>query len=125
MTTHNVEATTGPDLSDRIDTVGWGLLFVTIGAVSLIPAMPDGSWLIAAGLVMLGASAARALLRLQVRGVTIVVGIVALAAGIFIVAGLTTAVGPLVLIVLGLTLIIGALSRAQRWLDSTTLAHTD
>jgi hypothetical protein len=86
--------------------------------------MPDGSWLIAAGLVMLGVSAARALLRLQVRGVTIVVGIVALAAGIFIVAGLTSAVGPLVLIVLGLTLIIGALSRAQRWLDSTTPAHT-
>jgi thiol:disulfide interchange protein len=124
MTTHTFQDTTGADLGDRVDTVGWGLLFVAIGGVSLLPAMPDGSWLVAAGLVMLGASVARAWLSLPVRGVTVVVGVVALSAGIFIANGLTTEVGPLVLIVLGLTLIVGALYRAQRWTDGTPLAHT-
>lgn len=124
MTTHHLDGTSGTDLSDRIDTLGWGLLFVAIGAVSLMPAMPDGTWLIAAGLVMLGASAARRWLHLEVRAVTVVVGTVALAAGIFTVAGLTTEVGPLVLIVLGLTLVLGALYRARPRTDSQPLAPT-
>jgi hypothetical protein len=108
------EGTTRAAISDRVDTIGWGLLFVAIGAVSLLPTMPDGAWLVAAGLVMLGASAARAWMRLPVHGATVVVGVVALAAGAFTVAGLTTEVGPLVLIVLGLTLVVGALYRARQ-----------
>jgi hypothetical protein len=86
--------------------------------------MPDGAWVVAAGLIMLGVSATRAWLGLPVRTVTVVVGIVALSAGIFSINGLTTEVGPLVLIVLGLTLVVGALYRAQRWTDSPPLAHT-
>jgi hypothetical protein len=108
------EGTTRAAISGRVDTIGWGLLFVAIGAVSLLPTMPDGAWLVAAGLVMLGASAARAWMRLPVHGATVVVGVVALAAGAFTVAGLTTEVGPLVLIVLGLTLVVGALYRARQ-----------
>ena len=97
---------------------------MAIGAVSLMPAMPDGAWLIAAGLVMLGASAVRAWMGLGAYGTTIVVGVVALSAGIFTIAGLTTEVGPLVLIVLGLTLVVGALYRAQRS-DVAPLASTN
>jgi hypothetical protein len=101
-------------LSDRIDTIGWGLLFVAIGATSLMPSMPDGAWLIAAGIVMLAMSAARAWIGLGAYGTTVVVGVVALSAGVFTVAGLTTEIGPLVLIVLGLALIVGALVQAWR-----------
>jgi hypothetical protein len=114
MTITTTEDTTRAAVSDRVDTIGWGLLFVAIGAVGLMPAMPDGAWLVAAGIVMLGASAVRASMRLRVHGVTVVVGIVALAAGVFTVAGFTTEVGPLVLIVLGLTLVVGALYQSQR-----------
>jgi hypothetical protein len=112
------------ELSDRVDTLGWGLLFVAIGGVSLLPDLPADSWLIAAGLVMLGASAARARLRLPVRGVTVVVGSATLAAGIFLVTGLSSEAGPLVLIVLGVTLIAGALHRAERWTRGSPLAQT-
>ena len=108
------ERASNAEVSDRVDTVGWGILLVVIGAVSLMPGMPDGAWLVAAGVVMLGASAVRAWLRLGVHGVTVVVGIVALAAGVFTLAGLSTEVGPLVLIVLGLTIVVGALQRARR-----------
>ena len=123
MTTITTERATMAAVSDCVDTIGWGLLFVAIGAVNLIPAMPDGAWLIAAGIVMLGASAVRASMRLRVHGVTAVVGIVALAAGVFTVVGFTTEVGPLVLIVLGLTLVVGALNRAPRS-DVAPLAST-
>ena len=124
MTTTANEATTRAAISDRVDTIGWGLLFVAIGAVSLMPAMPDGAWLIAAAIVLLGASAVRAWMGLGAYGTTIVVGVVALSAGIFTVAGLTTEVGPLVLIVLGLALVVGALYRSQRS-DVAPLASTN
>ena len=124
MTTTANEATTRAAISDRVDTIGWGLLFVAIGAVSLMPAMPDGAWLIAAGIVLLGASAVRAWMGLGADGTTIVVGVVAMSAGIFTIAGLTTEVGPLVLIVLGLALVVGALYRSQRS-DVAPLASTN
>jgi hypothetical protein len=124
MATHHLDGTIETDLGDRVDRIGWGLLFVAIGVVCLVPAMPDGAWLIAAGVVMLGASVARARLRLPVRDATVVSGFVALAAGTFGIAGLNTAVGPLVLVVLGLALIAGALSRGLRSTGSASLAHS-
>ncbi len=124
MTTTTNEAPTRAAISDRVDTIGWGLLFVAIGAVSLMPAMPDGAWLIAAGIVLLGASAVRAWMGLGAYGTTIVAGMVAMSAGIFTIAGLTTEVGPLVLIVLGLALVVGALYRSQRS-DVAPLAPTN
>ena len=124
MTTTANEATTRAAISDRVDTIGWGLLFMAIGAVSLMPAMTDGAWLIASGIVLLGASVVRAWMGLGAYGTTIVVGVVALSAGIFTIAGLTTEVGPLVLIVLGLALVVGALYRSQRS-DVAPLASTN
>lgn len=120
--TMDARRATNADVSDRVDTVGWGILLVVIGAVSLLPGMPDGAWLVAAGVVMLGASAVRAWMHLGVHGVTVIVGIVALAAGGFLVAGLSTEVGPLVLIVLGSTIVGGALLRTRRT-DVVPLAH--
>jgi hypothetical protein len=123
MTTTTTGGMTRAAASGRVDTIGWGLLFVAIGAVSLVPAMPDGAWLIAAGIVMLAASAVHAWMGLHAYGTTIVVGVVALSAGIFTVAGLTTEVGPLVLIVLGLALVFAALHRSPRS-DVAQLAST-
>jgi len=99
---------------ERVDTLGWGVLFVAVGAVSLIPGLPEGAWLVAAGLVMLGACGVRARLGLPVPGVTLAIGAVALTAGIGTVAGLATATGPLALIVLGLALVAGDIHQARR-----------
>ncbi len=114
MTTHDTKQIASAELSARIDILGWGLLCVALGCVGLVPGWPKDAWLIAAGVVMIAVSLARATLRLPVRGLTTVVGTVALAAGIGSVVGLATATGPIVLIVLGLTLVIGALYRMQR-----------
>src|SRR5512140_548972 len=50
----------------RLDTVGWGVLFVVTGGVLLIPGLPAGSWLIAVGVVLVGVSLARVAARLPV-----------------------------------------------------------
>lgn len=114
---------TRTELSARIDTLGWGVLFVALGGVGLVPDLPRDAWLVAAGVVMVGVSATRAHLRLPVSGVTTVVGILALAAGMGSIAGLARATWPTVLVVLGLTLVVGALYRSQRRTDVTSSSH--
>lgn len=112
---------TQAELSGRVDTVGWGVLFVVLGVVGLTPGLPEDAWLIAAGLVLVGVSLARAILRLPVSGFTTVLGVVALAAGIGSITGLDTATGPLVMIVLGLSLVVGAVYRTMRPSDVASL----
>jgi hypothetical protein len=111
------ERATRAELDKRVDTLGWGVLFVVLGVVGLAPDLPEGAWLIAAGLVFIGVSVVRAILRLPVSGFTTVVGLVALAAGIGSVAGLDTATWPLVLIVLGLSLVVSVVYRMVRPTD--------
>jgi hypothetical protein len=55
--------------------------------------------------------------------VTTVVGVVALAAGLGSIAGLAPAIWPAVLVVLGLTLVVGALYRSQWRPDVTSLSN--
>jgi hypothetical protein len=62
---------------------------------------------------MLAMSAARVRLHLGVNGLTVVVGVVALAIGISGVAGVETSVWPLVPVVIGATFIFGALYGVQ------------
>jgi hypothetical protein len=124
MAAHGDEVRGARALSDRVDLFGWGLLFLAVGAVALMPAMPDWSWLVATGLVMLGMSVVRVSLGLAIHGVTVVVGVVALAAGIFSAAGFETSVWPLALVVLGVTLMVGALSRARRPTHGTSLGRS-
>lgn len=111
MRADDTNGITRAELSGRIDTLGWGLLVIAIGAVGLVPNLPKDAWLIEAGAVMVGLSAVRARLRLPVRAVTTVVGAIALAAGIGSVLGLTAVTGSLVLIVFGVALLVWALSR--------------
>jgi hypothetical protein len=118
MTAGDLQATKISHLSDRVDTAGWGVLLLAIGAVSLVPAMPDGAWLVASGLVMLGSSVIRSRFGLPRRDATAVIGIVALAIGVFTVAGLATEVVPVVLVVLGLTLVVSAMDRRQPRIDA-------
>ena len=114
---------TRAELSARIDTLGWGALFVALGGVGLVPDLPKDAWLIAVGVVMVGVSATRARLRLSVSGVTTVVGVLALAAGLGSIAGLARATWPAILVVLGLTLVVGALYRSHWPTDVTSPSH--
>ena len=72
------------DLDKRLDDIGWGVLLVTTGTIWLLPdkQVPHGSWLIAAGLIMLGLNAIRYFNQIRMNGFSLIVGTLVLLAGL-------------------------------------------
>jgi hypothetical protein len=95
----------------RLDAMGWGSLFLMTGIVMLIPALPDGSWLVGLGLILIAVNAARAAYGLGADWLWLIVGGGALIAGIGAILGLDLPVFALVLIACGLAVIAGSLTR--------------
>lgn len=108
MTNQDDQATSNQDtqrsaLDKRLEAIGWGLFLIMIGGIWLLPdeQVPQGTWLIGAGLIMLGINGIRYLKGIKMSGLTIVLGIIALVAGL----GGLFGVKPLVAILL---ILIGA-----------------
>jgi hypothetical protein len=70
-------------LDTRLESVGWGVLLITIGTIWLLPEkqIPQGSWLIAAGLILLGLNIIRYFNGIRMSGFSLVLGTLALLAG--------------------------------------------
>jgi hypothetical protein len=79
----NVQATEEPALNKRLDTIGWALLLILTGGVWLSPKglVPEGTWLIGLGLILLGVNVARSLNAIPINGFTTTLGILALVLG--------------------------------------------
>lgn len=90
-------------LNDKIDAVGWGLFFIMIGVLLLAPEgnVPETAWLVGAGLILLGGNAARRLNNIKMCGCTVFLGIIALVAGIAGLYGVTLPIFPIILIIIG------------------------
>ena len=95
-------------LSKRLEDFGWAVLLITIGTIWLMPQtlMPKGSWLIAAGVIMLGLNAIRYFNGIKMVGFSLVAGTLALLAGFGEFFGLTLPLFALTLIVIGLVMLI-------------------
>lgn len=96
-------------VADRIDTIGWGLLFLMTGLVLLVPGLPDGTWLIGLGAVLLGVNAARVAAGLAAQWLGVLVGAGAMVAGVGTMVGVDVPVVALLLVAFGLALIVGQL----------------
>ena len=88
-TTHAVEVAAShhqqdTQLSRRIDGIGWGLLLIMTGAIWLIPdqQVPQGTWLIGTGALLLTLNGIRYLKGIGAHGLVTFLGAVALAAGL-------------------------------------------
>jgi len=94
-------------LSRRLEGIGWGVLLITLGTIWLLPErqVPPGSWLIAAGLIILGLSAIRYFNALRVSGFSLAVGILAMLAGLREYFGLELPLFAIALIGLGTCLL--------------------
>ena len=103
-------------LNKRLETISWGLFLVMFGGLKLVPAsiVPEGAWLLGAGLIMLGLNLARYLNAIPISGFTTVLGVIALASGIGSIAHLSVPVFPLLLIPVGASLILGPLFERRR-----------
>jgi hypothetical protein len=98
-------------LNIRLEEIGWALFLMMIGAFWLLPSgtIPADTWLIGAGLIMLGVNFARYFMGMPMSGFTVFVGILALVAGIAGVFDLRIPVFAGLLIVLGASLFLRAL----------------
>lgn len=95
-------------LDKRLDSIGWALFLIMIGGLWLAPegSVPEGTWLIGTGVIILGLMVVRYLYGIKVNGFWLVLGIIALAFGISSVFGVSIPVLPILIIIIGLNIIL-------------------
>jgi len=101
------------DLNHRLETVGWGLFLIMLGGFALVRGVPEGTWLIGAGLIMLGLNAVRLMVGIRASWFTLIIGTIALLSGLGSVYGIDIPVGPLLIILIGLAIVVRAFQ--PRW----------
>jgi hypothetical protein len=94
-------------LNHRLERISWGLFLIMIGGLWLVPNdwVPEGTWLIGAGLIMLGLNAARYLNGIAMSSFTIILGSLALAGGLAHLFGVALPLLPILLILIGAVII--------------------
>lgn len=103
-------------LNERLERIGWAFFLIMIGGLALVPGdkVPEGTWLIGAGLIMLGLNAARLHYNLKMSGFSLVLGVIALASGLGDLVGFDLPLIPILLIIFGISLL------ARPWLENKT-----
>ncbi|MCD4796765.1 MAG: hypothetical protein K8R49_06330 [Candidatus Cloacimonetes bacterium] len=102
--------------SERLDTIGWGLFLVMLGAIFLFPdkIVPEGSFLLGSGIILLGLNLYKYLKGLKPNSFTIFLGIVAFIAGLCNFLGKSVEIFPLILILWGISIILKIFFRKNK-----------
>jgi len=102
-------------LNKQLEAIAWGLFLIMLGCLWLIPneKVPEGTWLIGVGIIMLGLNLARHLYGIKLSGFTIVLGIVALSVGIGDVFGVDLPIFPILIILWGLSVVLEPLLKKK------------
>ena len=100
------------ELNHRLETVSWGLFLIMLGGFALLRSVPEGTWLVGAGIIMLGLNLVRVLAGIRPSGFTVILGTIALLSGIGSVYGVDVPVGPLLIILIGMAIVFRALDRS-------------
>ncbi len=103
-------------LDRRLERVGWALLLIMIGGIGLVPRadLPPGTWLIGAGVILLGLALLRRLLSLPAGAFRIAFGAAALALGLSDLLGVAFPVWQTLLVLIGASMLVGAFSMRDR-----------
>lgn len=91
------------DVARRLDDIGWGLFLLMTGALWLMPtgSVPDGTWLIGTGVLLLGLALVRYARGLGFGALTTVLGVLALAGGVAEMRGAQLPLFAIAFVVLG------------------------
>jgi hypothetical protein len=76
MTTEEIKA-----LDKRIEAIGWSLWFIWLGVIGIITSLPDGSFMLGTGLLLLGLNVERYRRHIPVHDFSLVLGLLALLDG--------------------------------------------
>ena len=112
MTNNNENLTNFKDQkrreAERLDSIGWGLFLVMLGAIFLFPdkIVPEGTFLLGVGIILLGLNLVKYLKGIKTSGFTIFLGIIAFIAGLCNFLGQPLEIFPLILILWGASIII-------------------
>jgi len=100
---------------DKINGIGFALFILMIGGLLLVPkgTLPETTWLIGIGLIMLGGNVARRLNGIKLCNCTIVLGGLLLIAGILGLYGVAFPVFPILLVIVGVSIILGIIKKKQ------------
>ena len=96
------------ELNQRLETIGWGLFLIIIGALWLIPdqRVPEGTWLIAAGVIMLGVNVVRYLNEIKMSAASLFLGLLLTIFGAGEFVGLDLPFFAILLLVFGVGIIL-------------------
>ena len=96
------------DLNKQLDDIGWGLLLIVIGGLLLVPVeqVPQGTWLILAGVIMLALNGVRYLNGIRASVFTTALGALALIAGVGSLLGVELPLFALFLLLIGVSLVL-------------------
>ncbi len=92
-------------LDRQLEGISWALFLIMIGGLWLIPNVQGGVWLIGTGLILLGLNIARYLSGIRIRTFSSMLGALALLLGVMEVLGLGLPVLPILLIVIGASIL--------------------
>lgn len=103
-------------IEKRLDAIGWALFLIMIGCLLLIPEeqVPDGTWLIGAGIIIIGLQLIRRSNNLKISGFWLFVGLLALGAGISDFYAVEIPVFPILLIIFGASILFDPLRKRLR-----------
>ena len=90
----------------HIDQIGWGIFLVMIGTIWLVPGVPQGTWLIGTGVLLLIINAVRWSLGIGWSGISIALGVLTLTAGLGDLTGIKLPLFPICLVIVGTALIL-------------------
>jgi hypothetical protein len=96
------------ELNKRLENVSWGLFLIMLGGIWLVPDrfVPEGSWLIGAGCILIGLNVVRYLKQIPMSNFSLLLGGAALLIGISDFFQVDLPFFPILLIVIGAKLII-------------------
>jgi len=116
MATHhnqlfNDSALTKTALNKRLEESSWGFFLLMIGALLLLPIglVPQGTWLIGAGLIMLVLNCVRYVNGISASGFTVGLGLVAILVGLTSFLDLRPPLFAIFLALIGLSIIVRSL----------------
>ena len=103
-------------LNKRLEAIGWVLFLTMIAGLWLMPGerVPESTWLIGVGLIMLGLNGARYFNGVKRSGFTIVLGILALFFRMSGVLGVDLPFFPILLLLIGAKIILEPLIKKRR-----------
>ncbi len=102
-------------LNNRLSSISWALFLIMIGGLFLVPAgtVPESTWLLGVGIILLGLNAIRFQNKIPMSWSGVVLGTVALIVGIAGFVGFQLQIFPILIIIIGISILIEALSKKK------------